>query len=262
MKVKKDDFIVNEYHLEYSKKVRSISEFLDLVDFINSTFFDSIWFRGHSNKIFKLVPTFTRLSTSKSTENHLIQSFISRGRTIIPREINSLWDIYQIMQHYGCPTRLLDWTESALISMFFALDNKSTDGCIWLLEPEILNISTNGGFGVYYPDKVFIEDDLELISSYLSENKESIPDKPLAFEAKWIDSRMSNQQCCFTIHGFEPRSFEKLFAAKEIIILCKIVIDKDSKEQMKLELERSGINEFIVYPNLEGLSRHLKHILF
>ncbi|WP_350340486.1 FRG domain-containing protein [Paenibacillus hexagrammi] len=50
-----------------------------------------------------------------------------------------------MMQHYGVPTRLLDWSREALVALLFALGvptsdiEKTSDKVVWVLDPVTLN---------------------------------------------------------------------------------------------------------------------------
>lgn len=90
----------------------------------------SIVFRGHSNKDFTLLPTLFRDHTQVGNEHLIINKYIEKFPEFKSQpKINILAD----MQHYGLPTRLLDWTSNPLVALYFACNDSNQndqDGCI------------------------------------------------------------------------------------------------------------------------------------
>jgi hypothetical protein len=124
-----------------------------------------VWFRGHSRSCFNLEPSLFRekvcdeLVCNKRRQNCIIKSrdlsyyaessmlkhFMLRTDTN-DLKINSTLDWLCLMQHHGIPTRLLDWTESILIALYFAVKEKNTcDGYIFALNAPRLNELTRIG---------------------------------------------------------------------------------------------------------------------
>jgi len=98
-----------------------------------------IWFRGHSNETWKLIPSLQRLSDPPS-EMNLIKKFTQNATMLLNPRPEKYLDWLFIMRHHNVPTRLLDWSESPLIALYFVInENPEKDGALWMLLPGGLN---------------------------------------------------------------------------------------------------------------------------
>lgn len=205
---------------------------------------------------------------AKETQGNLIAEF-SRNATMFlnqNRIENNDWNKYFLMQHYGLSTRLLDWTESALVAIYFAVkDDDSDNQKIWILNPHNLNNSAyklNGykknSSAIYFPQRsekedLFDKDEElnfdELCRRYLKMDFDSEQKAyPLAIYPFLFDERMKVQKSCFTIFGNQVNGL--LDNPDNDKFLKSIVIDGNMKSKIKEELRWLGISEESVYPGL------------
>jgi FRG domain len=79
-----------------------------------------LWFRGVHNVGYPLVPRLYRSDSEAADllalEEDMLAEFRSRSRALLTTEMASDWEHLFVMQHYGVPTRLLDWSENALFA--------------------------------------------------------------------------------------------------------------------------------------------------
>jgi FRG domain len=80
---------------------------------------DQLWFRGQANAAYALLPSLMRSTTGVTKEQFLFQKFVQYSLRTFPRRASD-WDTLFDMQHYGIPTRLVDWSENLEIAIFFA----------------------------------------------------------------------------------------------------------------------------------------------
>lgn len=109
---------------------KSISELIKIAqDSFDNT--STLWFRGHSKFNFKLLPSILREENKSIDEQATYNEFIRRyPNHSLTHRTSIEW--LTLMQHYGMPTRLLDWTSNLLIALYFACEDLNNDGALFI----------------------------------------------------------------------------------------------------------------------------------
>ncbi len=238
-----------------------------------------LWFRGEPDADGKhqLTPGRYRskLMDEEEQEDELRYAFAQRAIQFFGfYRPESEWEWYFLMQHYGAPTRLLDWTEGALLGLYFALrpNEGKTDAAVWVLDPWWLNrhairssrrIRRRSGRHYewvldHLPDPA--DPKTNWILSYLPTtfSGRPLPRPPAALRPPHVDRRIAVQLSAFTIHGSRPDGLREVASRVKQARLVRIRIPKRQVKAIWNELELCGVSETTVFPDLEGLGRELK----
>jgi len=228
---------------------------------------EEIWFRGVSKRSFTLTPSLFRCRQGKNLEsediveleNDLFFEFQAKARFTEGVALSD-WDVLFLMQHYRAPTRLLDWTEILHVAVYFAIES-SDDGHpepprIYVMNPYLWNKKLGYSRDLYSPRNFSWDEDEEEYYDYgeILVDEDYIDWKyPCALYPPQRDARLSAQKGYFTIHGSDMRALEKI--APELVVA--VDLDKTAVNDCRQQLELSGVDDFSLFPDLEGLSRKL-----
>jgi hypothetical protein len=224
-----------------------------------------IWYRGLQKSSWPLVPKLYRPREAAKellqTEDEIREEFVRRAPSLTTLRPDNAWEWYFLMQHYTAPTRLLDWTEDPQIGLYFAVkDNEGLqDAAVWVLDPWLLNMQVLGRDEVLPPGSAGLSPkDIDRYKPWLPDrfdSKQNLKKKlPIAIYPNQFDRRIAVQRSCFTVHGVQRHSLDKLFP-KLKRLLAKIVIPGYATEHIREELEDYGVDEATIYPDLEGLGK-------
>ncbi|MGD1151557.1 MAG: FRG domain-containing protein [Syntrophales bacterium] len=248
------------------KSLTSLQEFLDCVHYFERKWGNNrLWFRGISNSNYELKPSIYRKeiwSYDVEEAKEVCSEFIRRGKPFANKQsVNSKWEWYHLMQHYGVPTRLLDWTEGALIGLFFAvrkIKNKNTP-CVLLVDPFRLNKLSANQTVLYYLDPVYREKIDDKVLKYFDDEAE-LPDYPVALLPPHLDERIVSQQSVFIIFGKRRNGLVDIVKKKadKKPRLVKLCIDQRKLHYIRNQLATAGITESSLFPDLEGLARDIR----
>lgn len=237
-----------------------IDSIADLAEAISETA-DScdgpIWYRGHANASWSLLPAFYRYNPPKRSEHALLTKFRQSATMLVERPASDSFEWMFLMQHYGVPTRLLDWSESPLVALYFSVISlEEQDGAVWILKPSELNkhahIQTAEVDG-HVPS--FHDEELQ---NYTIESLRS-PDRsnllPLATIATRNSTRIQAQLGVFTIHHRNKIPIEEIVDHSHV---RKLRIAAEKKTRMKRELALLGFSRFQLFPELESVGNLLR----
>jgi len=196
-------------------KVNSIPELIAALERDHKDYMGAIWFRGQASKSWALLPGYLRLSNAPS-ESTLLKRFKQSAAMLLDRDPKDTFDWLFLMQHYGLPTRLLDWSESPLVALYFAVEEQEKhhdfDAALWCLRPSDLNKKANIEDD---HEEFFIPsfDDQEL-KNYSLESLANGPKRtrllPIATIATRNNTRIQAQLGVFTIHHLDEVPIENI----------------------------------------------------
>jgi FRG domain len=247
---------------------KSLPDYMEHVQVLQQRAKHAIWFRGCGTDKHKLVPSLYRHPRAKTQsmledlERQLMSRFRQRSIPYHSRDLRDDWEALFFMQHYGVPTRLLDWTENSLTALHFSLMTASRKSkgpaVVWVLDPVSWNqtalkhMSYSGG-------PLTVGD--EGLKGYAPRSTGSaMSNYPVALFGAHNSPRIVAQQGAFTIFGASRRGMEDLVNTGEFpsSTLSCIVVQAGRISTMRSALLNQGVTESVVFPDLEGLARETK----
>jgi hypothetical protein len=222
---------------------------------------EEFWFRGQRDSSWTLTPSALRITDRKKRQAalDLMRDFrrIAEIKLDRPPSIEENLKWLQLAQHYGLPTRLLDWTESAMFALYFAcLQHRNgepeADGIVFLfnhLHLTDLRDSTKKTSMDAHLDESLISGYLKATASRRKNGLQTIAIKPV-----WNSQRLMMQRGVFTLHGTRRFDLDDSQARS----LVGIPILHEHKSQLRDELSRIGIDQMALFPELEHACEALK----
>lgn len=229
---------------------------------------ESTWFRGVADANYKLIPTLFRhpkikkIEEISALEKEIANTFQQKSPPFVSQNFNDDWDRMFYMQHYGIPTRLLDWSESPFVGLYFALascvrDAKGApkkDCVLWMLDPIMWNrsalsdISFSGGI---------LDSKQEQVKGYRpSADLDERKNIPVMIHGTHNSVRIVAQRGTFSLFGKEVKSIEEIYKGGTFIsgTIEKILISKKHRDDIMRSLINNGFSDSTIFPDLHGLS--------
>ncbi len=221
-----------------------------------------LWFRGVDTGRHTLLPKLLRDGKDSAAvferEERLATRFRQRSIAYWPAgHPQNDWEHLFAMQHYGIPTRLLDWTENVFVAAYFALSSapakKKSGDCpvVWTLDPVAWNRSMPG-LSEHGPAVQVLTTADEFAEAYRPQTTRKRWRSPVAIYGTHNSARIVAQRGTFVVWGDNTDSLE----AHNKGHLRKIRLTGE-REAMYQDLRFLGFTETMVYPELTYLATEI-----
>lgn len=260
-------------------------------------------FRGQANSNWEITSSLERsLNDHFPHENQAISQYLLDNREYwMLREFKRKFHLYSsdkpkskndfewlaIMQHHGCPTRLVDFSNSFFIALYFAVSNSTTDSAIWCLNInfDFFKKKLKDKFDISLPANQLADkwnnENIKLCNKHIGNNLETEHKFVIDVEPKKFNKRLSAQQGLFIMPLNPKVSFrQNLYSTYEIPFdnkleeisyddyinnskdygkysFIKLVIPKSEKFKIMKNLFRMNITSESLFPDLDGFSKSL-----
>jgi hypothetical protein len=222
-------------------------------------------FRGHARMDRTLASSLVRLAASGADIHRLELALLRNFRKYAHSEAtgaDSIWDWLALGQHRGLPTRLLDWTYSPLVALHFATEDPATfdeDGMVWCvnfveankrLPRRLKRILQQEGSDTFT---------VEMLGAFESlRDFDALSREPFVvfLEPPAVDRRILNQLALFSLMSTPSATLDE-WLAEHPQLYRRVVVPAQLKWEIRDKLDQANVNERVLFPGLDGLSRWL-----
>lgn len=225
------------------------------------------WFRGHASDSYRLSASAIREERFRANESVMLKRFMQDAQSMLADAPSSPWEWLFLAQHHHVPTRLLDWTENALVALYFACEPQKSpvegvappNGDVWVLLPTAMNKALGSWTGIHAEDlpMIGVDSTFDKYHPFPLPNQPppQEPRHPIAAIAVRNFPRIVNQWGTFTVTD-QVLALEDYDQASTF--LRRVSVTADSKADLLDEMKSLGIEERIIYPDLYRLGDRVK----
>ena len=248
----------------------------------------SFLYRGESRTDYMLIPSLYREKTvngvtsmvylEDNDERNIIHEFITEAASFsnsINIEDSFRW--VQYAQHFGVPTRLLDWTINPLVALYFAcISNQDVDGKVYVLQSESYKQRISDQLSNELNGR-----SVEQVANNMIWHEEKGFEFPTIIRPFYFDKRMSAQSSCFMMWGDKKEPFDIMLKEMEkekpslvfrtivkgderIIVqeiksaLSEFIVPANMKNRLLHELDAINVNQATLFPGLDGIGKSIE----
>ena len=225
----------------------------------------AVWFRGQAVAKWQLQPSIMRPPHSPDDEIVLLKKFKQNAVPLIDTVPVPEEEWLFLMQHHGVPTRLLDWTESPLVALYFAVaeardaKHRNKDAALWCLYPHALNELAGIRMEPAHDIPSFGHE--KYLDDYLPSRTAGITTaakQPVALIAPRRFRRLHVQQGVFTLFHRNRTPMEELKnKGGKFPHIVKFIIPAAAKPKLQKELILLQIDRLALFPELENVAARI-----
>jgi hypothetical protein len=217
------------------------------------------WYRGHRDHTWRLEASAFRTESHRNAERAMLARFRQEAASAGLQYSFDEWGWITFAQHHALPTRLLDWSQSPLVALYFACETASgdeiePDGEFFVLHPRELNEEA-GDVGGGHP-RLLADTDSKL-SDYLPGKDSENPSRPRAVVAPFVFDRIRFQTGTFTVEQ-SPGATADSEPLRRAAALQSFVVAGDKKPSIRQQLDTLGFTEVSIYRDLDRIAKRIK----